>query len=450
MADRIVVLFEGRVTREFARAEATEDAIMRAATGLVEDGGVTAVAEERTARRAGARARTRSPSCCSASASSASCSRSCSSSARRRSTTPLPQRHERAAAALGRGDHRAARDRRDDRDHHAQRRPLDRLGARHLGLRRPASLFRDHPHISIVARLPRRRSAIGVACGIVNGAIVTVARVPSLVVTLGTLYIIRGIDGAWAGGNQVDASMLPNSFNKIGYGTFARRSRTSAIIAIVAVAIATYAMRTFRTARDFYAIGSDPDAARLAGIPVGVARVPRLRPQRRHRRRRRAPLALVVRLGRRDRRRRLRVPGDRRGRRRRRRDLRRQRHRARRRARRAAPEHDRQRARRRQRLVVLELRPSPGALLLGAIAFDRLIALRVAPALRTRRRAPWLTSTLQAGRRGRQRRPAAASASAARPLGDAPARRCSAATIAYGASRLAVLPRSRRTSSSSA
>jgi rhamnose transport system ATP-binding protein len=37
MADRIVVLFEGRVMREFARAEATEDAIMHAATGLVED-----------------------------------------------------------------------------------------------------------------------------------------------------------------------------------------------------------------------------------------------------------------------------------------------------------------------------------------------------------------------------------------------------------------------------
>jgi rhamnose transport system ATP-binding protein len=37
MADRIVVLFEGRVTREFARAEATEDAIMHAATGLAEE-----------------------------------------------------------------------------------------------------------------------------------------------------------------------------------------------------------------------------------------------------------------------------------------------------------------------------------------------------------------------------------------------------------------------------
>jgi rhamnose transport system ATP-binding protein len=37
MADRIIVLFEGRVMREFARADASEDAIMHAATGLLED-----------------------------------------------------------------------------------------------------------------------------------------------------------------------------------------------------------------------------------------------------------------------------------------------------------------------------------------------------------------------------------------------------------------------------
>jgi rhamnose transport system ATP-binding protein len=37
MADRVIVLFEGRVSREFARAEADEDAIMRAATGLVDE-----------------------------------------------------------------------------------------------------------------------------------------------------------------------------------------------------------------------------------------------------------------------------------------------------------------------------------------------------------------------------------------------------------------------------
>jgi rhamnose transport system permease protein len=129
-------------------------------------------------------------------------------------------------------------------------------------------LYRDHPHISIVLVF-LAALGIGVVCGVVNGLVVTVARVPSLVVTLGTLYIIRGIDGAWAGGNQVNASMLPDSFNKIGYGTIAGVPYLG-IIAIVAVAIATYVMRSFRTARDLYAIGSDPAAARLAGIPVGA------------------------------------------------------------------------------------------------------------------------------------------------------------------------------------
>jgi rhamnose transport system permease protein len=137
-----------------------------------------------------------------------------------------------------------------------------------LGISAYASgvLYVHHPHVPLVLVF-LLALGIGAACGVVNGMITTVARVPSLVVTLGTLYIIRGIDGAWAGGNQVNASMLPTSFNKIGYGTIAGVPYLG-IIAIVAVAIATYAMRTFRTARDFYAIGSDPDAARLAGIPV--------------------------------------------------------------------------------------------------------------------------------------------------------------------------------------
>jgi rhamnose transport system permease protein len=139
-----------------------------------------------------------------------------------------------------------------------------------LGISAYASgvLYLHHPHVPLVVVF-LLAVGIGIVCGIVNGLIVTVARVPSLVVTLGTLYIIRGIDGAWAGGNQVNASMLPSSFNKIGYGTIAGVPYIG-IIAIVAVAIATYAMRSFRTPRDFYAIGSDPDAARLAGIAVGA------------------------------------------------------------------------------------------------------------------------------------------------------------------------------------
>src|SRR5213083_3676646 len=95
------------------------------------------------------------------------------------------------------------------------------------------SLYVHHPHIPVVVVF-LLAVGIGVACGAVNGLIVTVARVPSLVVTLGTLYVIRGIDGAWAGGNQVNASMLPDSFNKIGYGTFLGVPYLG-VIAIVAV-----------------------------------------------------------------------------------------------------------------------------------------------------------------------------------------------------------------------
>jgi len=126
--------------------------------------------------------------------------------------------------------------------------------------------FQNHPDVP-VALVFLLALGIGLACGIVNGAIVTIARVPSLVVTLGTLYVIRGIDARWAGGNQVGASALPDSFSKIGYGTVLGVPYLG-IAAVAAVAIATYAMRSFRTARDFYAIGSNPEAARLAGIPV--------------------------------------------------------------------------------------------------------------------------------------------------------------------------------------
>jgi rhamnose transport system permease protein len=128
-------------------------------------------------------------------------------------------------------------------------------------------LYVHHPNVALPVVFLVALS-IGAVCGVMNGLIVTVARVPSLVVTLGTLYIIRGIDGAWAGGNQVNASMLPESFNKIGYATVLGIPYLG-WIAIIAVVLATYWMRSFRTARDFYAIGSDPAAARLAGIPVG-------------------------------------------------------------------------------------------------------------------------------------------------------------------------------------
>lgn len=108
---------------------------------------------------------------------------------------------------------------------------------------------------------------VGMACGLVTGAITAVGRVPSLVVTLAMLYIIRGVDTKVVGSGQVVANSLPNSFINIFHATIAGIPDL-AIITAVAVAVAWYYLRSYRSGRELYAIGSDPDAARLAGIPI--------------------------------------------------------------------------------------------------------------------------------------------------------------------------------------
>ena len=60
--------------------------------------------------------------------------------------------------------------------------------------------------------------AIGLAVGAANGLMVAIGRVPSLVVTLASLYIVRGIDILIVGGNEVVAQTLPNAFIQIPQG----------------------------------------------------------------------------------------------------------------------------------------------------------------------------------------------------------------------------------------
>ena len=110
---------------------------------------------------------------------------------------------------------------------------------------------------------------IGIACGVVNGALTTIGRIPSLVVTLATLYIIRGIAILIIGGGQVVASSLPDAFFLMSLKSVVHVPYLAIAVAVV-ICIGAYYMRSFRSGRDMYAIGSDPVAARLVGIPVGT------------------------------------------------------------------------------------------------------------------------------------------------------------------------------------
>lgn len=108
---------------------------------------------------------------------------------------------------------------------------------------------------------------IGLAVGCLNGFITTVMRVPSLVVTLAMLYIVRGVDSLIVNGHTIDPDAIPNAFTAVGYRTLLGVP-VLALIVFVVVVIVAYTMRTFRSSRDLYAIGSNPEAAELAGIPA--------------------------------------------------------------------------------------------------------------------------------------------------------------------------------------
>jgi rhamnose transport system permease protein len=130
-----------------------------------------------------------------------------------------------------------------------------------------ADLFGQHPGIPIPLVFAVGL-AIGIACGTVIGLVTVIGQVPSLVVTLAALYIIRGIDVLIVGGGQVVASSLPNSFIDIPKKTMLGIPVLAVVIAVV-IAVGAYYLRSFRSGRELYAIGSNPDAARLAGIPSG-------------------------------------------------------------------------------------------------------------------------------------------------------------------------------------
>lgn len=109
---------------------------------------------------------------------------------------------------------------------------------------------------------------VGLACGAVNGAIVHFGKVPPLVATLGTLYVFRGIVYFTAGGSRVNASDLPGGFLDFGNGTLFGVPYLFLIAAAVLAVVALF-LRDYRSGRDLYALGSNPEAAALAGIPAG-------------------------------------------------------------------------------------------------------------------------------------------------------------------------------------
>ena len=114
--------------------------------------------------------------------------------------------------------------------------------------------------------------ALGAGMGVINGLLVTLGRVPSIIVTLGSLAIYRGILVELSGAKTVTTDSLPAwlldlpRLNVVTIGNLDIRAMI--LLAFAIVVIFQVATSYLKPGRYFYAIGSNPDAAQLIGLPA--------------------------------------------------------------------------------------------------------------------------------------------------------------------------------------
>jgi ribose transport system permease protein len=102
--------------------------------------------------------------------------------------------------------------------------------------------------------------------GALNGLLIGAFNVPPFLATLGSMIAVHGLCGALVGGMPLDAP------GGVDFSALAQSAwlglPTPVWLAVAAFVVVGVAMQFTRFGREYVAIGSSPDAAQLAGIPV--------------------------------------------------------------------------------------------------------------------------------------------------------------------------------------
>jgi ribose/xylose/arabinose/galactoside ABC-type transport system permease subunit len=110
---------------------------------------------------------------------------------------------------------------------------------------------------------------VGAAAGALNGALVTLGRVPAIIVTLGMLYGLRGVVLIWSGGRWVTG--VPAESRALGLGSIGRVHASIIVMLLLLVATAFLSRNTV-WGRNVLAVGGNRRASRLAGLPIDRTR----------------------------------------------------------------------------------------------------------------------------------------------------------------------------------
>lgn len=130
-----------------------------------------------------------------------------------------------------------------------------------------ASLARDGGMPGLLALLIG--FALGLAAGALNGLLVTRINLPPFIVTLGTLSVYTAIALLYSGGESIQASHLPGLLNVLGEGFAIGGFRLTwgIVVMVIIYAVVGYALSQTAWGRYVYAVGDDPESARLSGVP---------------------------------------------------------------------------------------------------------------------------------------------------------------------------------------
>jgi rhamnose transport system permease protein len=109
---------------------------------------------------------------------------------------------------------------------------------------------------------------VGAVAGLVNGLLVAQLRVPAIIATLGTLTAYRGLIFIYSGGRQVDPNDIPENLIRLSQTSPLFGIPWLVIFAAILACLTWLLLRYTRAGREVYAIGSNPPAAALRGIPV--------------------------------------------------------------------------------------------------------------------------------------------------------------------------------------
>lgn len=109
--------------------------------------------------------------------------------------------------------------------------------------------------------------AVGSTVGALNGLMVTRLRIPSFIATYGMLWVLQGITYYYMGGTTIYG--FPDGFRAIGSGYFLGIPIPVYLMLAFLALGSFFAMRTV-WGQQIYAIGANPAAARLSGVPVNA------------------------------------------------------------------------------------------------------------------------------------------------------------------------------------